>query len=1609
MRRRALRWNSARLRKLAVERLEGRALLATFVVTNTNDDANMGSLRYAITQSNATPGSNTIDFNIATTGAVQTINVIAALPKILVPVTIDGTSEPLYAGKPLVDLNGSGAGSGVDGLDISAGASTVEGLSIGGFSGEGINLSTTGGNLIAKDYLGVNAANATAAGNKLDGLLVQVNSDANTISGNVISANTNNGIYLNGQLFGATNPVTSGNLIAGNLIGTDPTGMTAMGNGQDGVYVQNAPDTTVGGTTPAARNIISANGSGMELYNNSDNSIFEGNYIGTNVTGTAAIGNTGTNGFHSGIVFRGISNSTVGGTAAGAGNVLSGNLDGISCFVIGSSNLAVEGNFVGTNAAGTAAIPNTRYGVDIAGPTNVTVGGTVAGARNVISGNGDNGIDTFGGGQGFQIQGNYIGTDLTGTRPIGNGGDGVSITFPGVTIGGATAGAGNIIANNGATATFDHDNVRVTSTDIPILGNSIDNAGQLGIDLSFSNPQVAPVLTSAASTGFTSTVAGTLSGPADTYTLQIFATNGLDKSNKAEGQTLIGVETLTTTGTAAPFSYNLVSGFPGGEYVTATATSSAGETSEFSTGIVGTGSGSFLLPPTITATASSTTIAAGANVTDTFTITNPNAAAIQGVTFSDVIPADTTFVSGTTSTAATVTVSGGVATSLIGTVAAGQTVTVVVVLGTSLATIPSFTNLAEVVSIIPQTFPGTEVASATTTVTTSSDLAVTIAGPSGPTLVGGLLTYTVTATNAGPAPATGVTLADQLPAGVTFVSATPSSGPAPTPVNGVLTDDVGNLAVGATFTLTIVVTAGPGAIPTAVDTAAISGDQADPDMTNNSATFTSAVVPSADLAVTLASPTQAVNLGQNLVYTVTATNNGPSPATGVLITDSLPNSVTFVSATSSTGQAPTESNGTVSEILSTLAAGATEVITITVTPTLPSVPSVSDSAAIMANESDPNQADNSATLVTTVNPVADVAITGDTASATTVTVGTMVAFTINLANAGPSEATNVNVSVPLPTGLTFVSGTGAAGSASESAGVVTVPVGILLAGGSSTVTITVLAAANGTFPTTATVGSDVVDSNPSNNTGTASVTVTPIADVSLTLSGTAGPIYTNTSLTYTAVVTNAGPSPATNVEFADPIPAGTTFVGVEANGVLGSVVDGVAELALGTIAPGTSVEVILVVVATQAGVVTDSAVASATEPDPDTTNNAASVSTTIVQPMSTVAFSSAAYVVGNNQGDAVITLVRTGYTADAVTVDFTTGGGDAIPGVDYTPVTETVDFPAGATSETVLIPVFNNAYENHNSTVGLLFANATGSAIFTPVPTTATLTIVDTDPVLIGPSVTALKLSGYVNSITAIEIDTTGGLNPSSADNPASYTLTAYGSVAPGGLPLGTVVPVATATYDPATGAVVLVPSQPLPGNELFLVDVHGAGPTAVVDLAGNPLNSVFGSKPGSDYLLTVARGTDIVYPNENGDPVTLKLTGPGTIDVDRFVAGDLEILQVVGGVAGKTVVTGKTTPTLQRSKIGSILGLGQFGSIRLTMTTPPFYLDGSTVYPSLADQVDAPSIDTLLPSPPTTAVTSKSKARPKKVATPKHATPHVAKPHPTKAAKVSKPAAKHH
>ena len=304
------------------------------------------SLREAITAANNTAntvgGPDRILFSIGG-GGLQTINLGSALPGIADAMVIDATSQGGFAGAPLIELNGSGAGGSAFGLTITAGNSTVRGLIINQFRNGGISL-TAGG----------------------------------------------------------------GNLIAGNYIGTDASGNLDAGNAKDGIYIESA-NNLIGGVTAADRNVISGNGwSGIQLWRASaTGNLIQGNYIGLNAAGTAALGNDD-NGIVSGSNASAtvIGGSVAGAGNVIAGHNLTGTSDGIH--ISGGSGGTIAGNRIGTDAGGTLALPNSRNGILMSGTQNYTIGGAAAGAGNIIANSGASGVAIAGSGAGNRVQGNAI-------------------------------------------------------------------------------------------------------------------------------------------------------------------------------------------------------------------------------------------------------------------------------------------------------------------------------------------------------------------------------------------------------------------------------------------------------------------------------------------------------------------------------------------------------------------------------------------------------------------------------------------------------------------------------------------------------------------------------------------------------------------------------------------------------------------------------------------------------------------------------------------------------------------------------------------------------------------------------------------------------------------------------------------------------------------------------------------------------------------------------------------------------------------------------------------------------------------------------------------------
>ncbi len=417
-------------------------------VTNVND-AGVGSLRTAIQTVNTRQASRAV-ITFAVTG---TIALASDLPAITTPVTIDGSTAPGYAGRPLVEVNANGHAGVV--FETGSDGSKLLALAICRAKSNGVTLDASSITLNL-NYIGL-SLKGTASGNVADGVYVSARSSNNRIGinrlgasgtvANVISGNGGNGLSLH---------TSSGNVIAANRIGTDAQGNFAIANGQNGMWITaSSSSNEIGGTrfvdsathqannptgskgtvtpvfvVPPDGNLISGNAkNGILIDAGSQQNVLNGNFIGTTADGDAIIANSG-----DGVrIVKAANNSLIGCKFRNNPfvyyNVMSGNL-GNGLHITSSDNVIVQGNFFGTGANNSTVVANNGDGVLIDGSSlNTQVGGVIP-LGNVSAGNVRNGIevaDTAGGFITFNTFGGLLA--FKGAAPNGN--DGLLITATG--------------------------------------------------------------------------------------------------------------------------------------------------------------------------------------------------------------------------------------------------------------------------------------------------------------------------------------------------------------------------------------------------------------------------------------------------------------------------------------------------------------------------------------------------------------------------------------------------------------------------------------------------------------------------------------------------------------------------------------------------------------------------------------------------------------------------------------------------------------------------------------------------------------------------------------------------------------------------------------------------------------------------------------------------------------------------------------------------------------------------------------------------------------------------------------------------------------------------
>jgi CSLREA domain-containing protein len=495
---------------------------------------------------NQNPGvfgiNDTINFNISASGAVQTIRVggtgNGALPALLKPMTINGYSE------------------------------------------QGASLNTLANGDNAKILIELDGANA---GPNADGLLL-----GNTASGSIIEGLAINRFSLNGiELQGGDDT------IEGNFAGTNPQGNAAEPNQNDGIHISNSSSNTIGGATPGARNVVSGNASdGIHIVGSivgpATGNLIEGNFVGVNAAGTGSVGikasgsaaGTPAGNFLFGIEVSGGDNNTVGGTTAGARNVVGLNAAGIEVDDGSQSNI-IQGNFSGVGADGVTSVGNNLQGIvlrsddNLASPLGPGQANEPAVSNNLVGGTavGDGNLVEFNGAAGIAVFGNPLPNNAT---PLPNNANSI---------------LGNSIFENGRNnPTFepgiDLSNSFVFPKDDGVTPNDSKGHGAVNDPNNFQN---FPLLTAASVSGGSVTISGTLTqsiSPNTTFRIEFFASNPDPQGGAPEGQTFLGFTTVTTKASGqASFSVTLNANVHGGQIITATATDPIGNTSEFSPGV----------------------------------------------------------------------------------------------------------------------------------------------------------------------------------------------------------------------------------------------------------------------------------------------------------------------------------------------------------------------------------------------------------------------------------------------------------------------------------------------------------------------------------------------------------------------------------------------------------------------------------------------------------------------------------------------------------------------------------------------------------------------------------------------------------------------------------------------------------------------------------------------------------------------------------------------------------------------------------------------------------------------------------------------------------------
>ncbi len=843
--------------------------------------------------------------------------------------------------------------------------------------------------------------------------------------------------------------------------------------------------------------------------------------------------------------------------------------------------------------------------------------------------------------------------------------------------------------------------------------------------------------------------------------------------------------------------------------------------------VVGTTAGAEL---TVTNVASPNPVLAGNNITYTQVVTNTGTAAATGATFNETTPANTTLVSITPPAGWTCATFPPQCTSA--SVAAGSSGTFTAIYKVNALTVSgTIINDTATVNATNQAF-GASSSLATDVVATAgqADLALTTTVTPATVIAGNDITYTQTVTNNGPSASSNVSFTQPIPASTTFVSVSAPAGWSCTVTASVTCTD-SSLAASASADIILVVNVAP-TVATGTITASptvSSSSTTDPNSANNGSPVNTPVVDKCDLTVTNSGSPNPVAAGSNITYTQTVTNGGPSNCSTAKFVEATPTNSTWVSVSAVTtggGTWTCPNSAPVACTNPSVPPGSLATITAVYTVNAGTAAGtiITDTATASSATPDTNINDNTATMAIGVASAgqADLSVT-NAASPNPVIAGQNITFSQIVANGGPGPASSVLLTETLPANTTFVSLSGPGTWSCTSITPYTCSIASLAASATGNFTLVVkvnpTAASGSTISDTASVSGSTSDPNLGNNSASTSVQVADSADLSVTNSASPVPVIAANNITYTQVVTNAGPSAATSASFTENTPPNTTFVSLTpipggwscilpAVGSAGTITCTNPSFAAGT---ASFPVVVKVTAGTAAGTgINDTATITSSTTDPNLANNTAAaadvvalatqadlVTTNSVSPGSVAAGSNVTYTQSvTNDGPAVAAAGATFTQATPPNTNFQS----IIPSAGWTCGTQP---PIGGTGN-IICTAAGTLAVNSTATFTLVLQVNAGTPSGTNIAETATATATNIVPSLITNSATALVVVANPNS-AVMQIVKTASPSPTVPEGDLlTYSL-------------------AITNNGPASATTVIV-SDPLPSSVIYQSSVSSIG-----------------------------------------------------------------------------------------------------------------------------------------------------------------------------------------